>query len=345
MKKYVSYDRTVPTVNFDSKELELFMMDFMLENVDDKKSVNEYVGLVMLRLGFKSEDKIEIRDVYNNDNNNQLRVFRCVVNDKDYYDIRFMNVGNNKLNTEITLVDYTEETTYECVSLGVSEIGIKIIPVKEEVLFADGVTCTRELSDDKAKFELCYDDYKLELDVVKPKNIELPIYDSNWGYSRYRLDNEMSFRNYLINFFPIITCGDIVSVYKEIVKLSLGDVSKYPEIILKFSYGDKVTDLIHLKNGELERFGVTLLRMDRTLFLNKDGSWLYEINDRDNLFNISMGVTDDKTNYNISISNDSDISMISDIISNDTDTMKRDIGMVKKLVKKTFNSDNSNGSN
>ena len=69
MIKYSGYDRTVPIVTFDCKELEGFMYDFMMENingnrfVDMDKSINEYVGLVMLRLGFKSDDKIELRDV------------------------------------------------------------------------------------------------------------------------------------------------------------------------------------------------------------------------------------------------------------------------------------------
>ena len=341
MKNYASYDRTVPVVNFDSKELELFMMDFMLENSDGSKIVNEYVGLVMLRLGFKSDDNIYFRDIYGKDKSG---CYRCVVNDKDYYDIKFINVGNNKLNTEITLINHNEEITYECECLKVSEIGIKIIPIRDEIMYDDGVKYTRELSDDRAKFMLCYEDYKLELNIVKPKNLELPIYDSNWNYSRYRLDNEDVLKNYLIKFFPMIIRGDIVSVYKDICKLSLGnEVNKYPDVILKFSFDNKVSDLIYLKYGELERFGVTLLRMDRTLFLDKDGSFTYEINDSDKMFDISMNVMEDRTNYNISISNDSDISMISEIISNDVDTIKREIGMVKRLVKNTFS--NKNGSN
>ena len=70
MKKYSCYDRTVPVVNFDTKELEGFMYDFMMENINGNrfvkidKSINEYVGLVLLRLGFKSDDRIEFRDRY-----------------------------------------------------------------------------------------------------------------------------------------------------------------------------------------------------------------------------------------------------------------------------------------
>lgn len=341
MKNYISYNRTIPTVNFDSKELELFMMDFMLENLGKYGDVNEYLGLVMLRLGFKPEDKILLKDVYRNDNKNS---FRCVVNQEDYYDIKFENVGNKKLHTRITLIDYNEDVTYECFPLNVSELGVRIIPVKEEVMFADGVSYTRELSNDRAKFELVFEDYKFALELVKPKELELPMYDSNGNYSRYRLDNEDKLRNYLLDFFPILTKGDIVDLYKKVCQISLGsDVSKYPELSLKFTFFDKVTDLVHLKNGELERFGITLPKMGRTLFLNKDGSWSYEINDREGLFNIIMNVDGNKTNYNISIENNSDVDMISEIIQSDTEEARRGIVRVREQVREVFNK--KNGSN
>ena len=347
MKKYVGYDRTVPVVSFDTKELEGFMYDFMMENINDNRfvnrdmSINEYVGCVLLRLGFKSGDRIELRDICYK---NGVRTVCCVVNDMDYYEVRFVNVGNSRFNTEIVFVNYNEEYTYECVPYRLSGIGIRMFKIREEERYADGVTYVRELSDDKAKINLSYDDYKLELYVEKPKNLELPLYDSNWEYARYRLDNEIELKNYLLDFFPIIISGDIVDVYKKIVKLSLGyDVSKYPEVILRFSFCDKITDLIHLKYGELERFGVTLLRMDRSLFVNRDGSYSYEINDRDNMFSINMNVMDDRTIYNISVSNGVDVSMIGDIIQDDIYSIKSDIGNIKKLVKNTFDNVN-NGS-
>jgi len=348
MGNYVGYDRTVPVVSFDSKELEGFMYDFMMKNINGNSfvkrdmSVNEYVGMVLSRIGFKSGDRIELRDrCYKNG----VRTVCCVVNDSEYYEIRFVNVGNGKLNTEVVLVNYNKEYTYECVPYRLSGIGIRMFKIKELEMYADGVSYVRELSNDKARFCLGYDDYELELCVDKPKDLEIPLYDSNWEYARYRLDNEIELKNYLLNFFPIIISGDIVGVYKNIVNLSFNnDVSRYPEIVLRFSFCDKITDLVHLRYGELERFGVTLLRMDRSLFVNRDGSFDYEINDRDNMFSINMSVMDDKTVYNISISNDSDVSMISDIIQDDIYSIKSDIGNIKKLVKNTFDNKN-NGSN
>lgn len=340
MVKYSSYSRTIPTVNFDSKELELLMMDFMMKNFEGKKSINEYMRLVMLRLGFNLEDKIRLCNFDRNSKKDQY--FKCIVNDNRYYEIKFENVDNN-LNTRISLVDYNKEITYECIPLSLSELGVRIIPVKEKVMYADGVTYVRELDRDKAKFEVIFEDYKFVLEVVRPKELELPMYDNNGKYSRYRLDNEELLKNYLVDFFPILTNGDIVSVYKKVCEISLGSgVSKYPDLSLSFSFCDKVTDLIHLKNGELERFGVTLLKMGRTIFLNKDGSWSYEIYDKEDLFKIIMNVDDDKTNYDISIKNGCDIDLISEIIQSDTYTVKENIVNVRKLVNKTFDRKDSN---
>lgn len=344
-------NRTYPYVTFNSKELENFMCDFMIKYTDgyrncnrfviNSNSVNEYIGMVLLRLGFKSDDKVELRDISFYDD---VRIVSCVVNGIDYYELKFINVNNNRFNTKITLVNYNEEYTYECISCMVSGIGMKMIRSKELEMYADGVSYVRELSDNNARFKLKYDDYEIELYVEKPKGLELPLYDSNWEYARYRLDNEIDVKNYLIDFFSIIK-SDILKVYNKIVDLSLGeDISKYPEFILKFSYCNKVSDLIHLKYGELERFGVTLLRFNRSLFINKDGSFDYEFNDWENKFNLNMNVNEDKVIYNIAIDNDSDVSIISDIIQDDIHIVNSEIGNIKKLVRKIFDK-NINDSN
>lgn len=334
MVNYSSYDRTVPTVRFDSKELEAFMFDFMMENsCNSQKRVSEYLGLVMLRFGFKSEDKIELR----NFSNDRSKNIQCIVNDSDYYDIRFDNVGNKKEHTKISLINFNIETTYECFPLNLSELGVRIIPVKEVVMYADGVNYTREFSRDKAKFVVSYLDCSLELDVVKPKNLELPMYDADGSYSRYRLNNENMLVKYLSDFFLVWCSKDILGVYRNICDISLGsDISDYQEIFLRCVCGDKVTDLIHLRNGELERFGITLSNLGRTLFLNKDGSYTYEIADREDLFKFSMNVDGDDTSYNMFIKNGSDMIMINEIIQSDINEVKNNIGNFKSLVRKKF---------
>ena len=83
--------------------------------------------------------------------------------------------------------------------------------------------------------------------------------------------------------------------------------------------------------------------MDRSLFINKDGSFDYEFNDIENMYCVNMNVSDEKIIYNVAIDKDSDVSVISDIIQEDTYRIKSEIGNIKKLVKNTF--DNKNGSN
>ena len=334
MKKYINYSRDIPTVNFDNNELEGYMIDFMVENFGKAIDVNRYLGLVMLRLGFKSDDFIEFRN-YNRDNREEF--FLCKVNDNWNYNIKFLNVGNKKLHSMIILTYFNKEITFECFPLRLSELGVRIIPVKERIIYEDGISFTRELSRENVKFVVEYSDYKLELGVVKPIDYDLPLYDKDGSYSRYRLDNEDVLNNYLNDFFKIVSNGDIVSIYKKICEISLGyDVSIYPEVKLVLSYRDKITDIIHLKNGELEKFGVTLLKLGRSLFLDKNGDWIYEVNDFDDLFKIEMAVRDEGTSYNIFVKNEDDLNIISETVYNDTKMVKRNIEYIKRLVRRTF---------
>lgn len=335
MVDYSNFDIIIPKVVLSSKELESFLMDFMLENVSDARGVIQYIGLVMIRLGFKPEDRIELRN-FNGDCKDKY--FQCVVNGSDYYDMRFENVGNKKQHTKITLVNFNKAVTYECFPLSLSELGVRVIPVREEIVYADGIKYIREYSRENAKYIVSYFDYQVELDVVNPKDVDLPMYDNNGNYSRYRVDNEEMLVSYLSDFFSLWNERDIVKIYKNICSISLGnDLRKYGEVTLKCLFNDKVTDLIHLKSGELEHFGVTLLNIGRTLFLNKDGSWSYGFNDENNLFTYSMNVNDHKTEYNIEYDNNIDSTVISEVIESDTDDVLRNIDNVKKLVRKLFN--------
>lgn len=338
----IDYSRNIPKVSFENKELESYMIDFMMENLTDAVRINSYIGLVMIRLGFRTEDKIEFRN-FNRDKKEDY--FQCIVNGKDYYGISFSNVGNKKKHTKITLVYFNEEITYECFSLSLSELGVRIIPVRECIKYADGVSYIREYSRENAKYIVEYFDNCFELEVVKPKDLELPMYDRNGNYSRYRVNNEDMLVKYLSDYFSMWKDKDIVKVYKNICEISLGnDLSKYGEVSLKSLYDGEVTDLIWLKNGELKRFGMTLPNMGRRLFLNKDGSWNYGITDKNDLFSYSMNVNGDRINYNIDLNENVSSDVVSEIIKRDTEDAKNGIDNVKRLVRKIFNN-NGEGSN
>jgi uncharacterized protein YozE (UPF0346 family) len=74
----------------------------------------------------------------------------------------------------------------------------------------------------------------------------------------------------------------------------------------------------------------------RSLFLDKNGDWIYEVNDFDDLFKIEMAVRDEGTSYNIFVKNEDDLNIISETVYNDTKMVKRNIEYIKRLVRRTF---------
>ena len=132
----------------------------------------------------------------------------------------------------------------------------------------------------------------------------------------------------------------MVDVYEAICEISLGnDISIYPEIYLDMTYGkDKnILDVIHLRYGELDRFGITNIENDKSLFLNSDDSFEYREMD-DFVVKFSMKVEEDNVNYNISLNKNSDINLVMDMIRNsinDAKLLKEDVKVLsKKIVKK-----------
>lgn len=335
MIDYNCQNRFVPKVSFDSKELEAYMFDFVCKNMGDSMSVRGYLGLVMIRLGFDVDDKIELCN-FNRDKKEDY--FLCKVNNMECYDIKFENISDRKRHTKITLVNNNIAITYECFPLKVSELGVRIVPVMECVEYENGSSYIREYSREDVKIKIISGNYRFELEVVKPKELELPLYDRDGLFSRYRLDNEDVLRDILLGYFLKWNVKDIISMYKDICEISLGsDMYKYGELYLKYINNGEITDIIHLKKGELENFGMTLPEMGRALFLNKDGSWSYKMNDRNDLFSYSMDVIGDMTNYNIMVREGVDISLVSEVVQTDSIDVKENIENVKKLTKNIFN--------
>ena len=330
-----SYSRLIPNVSFGSKELELYMYNFMKENLESANGVNGYLGLVMIRLGFNVDDKILLTN-FNNDDKEDY--FNCIVNNSKNYLIKFENIGNRKKHNKITLIDYNKLITFECFPLALSELGVRIIPVLERIEYADSVIYTREYSRENAKYKVSYLNNSFELDVVRPKDVDLPMYDEFGRYSRYRVDNEDILVEYLNEYFTLFSGMDIINIYKKICEVSLGnDLGKYGLVSFKFLDDDRITDLIQLKNGNLERFGITLPKMGRTLFINEDGSYSYGSINNDDLFSYTMNVNNDKVIYNISMNNNVDTSLVNEIIKRDSNEVREEIDNVKKLVRKIFN--------
>ena len=324
----------VPKVIIREELLKSYMIDFMMENLGRSINIYEYIGSVMFRLGFTTDDVIEFKDFNINDKEDY---FICVVNGDEEYKIKFLNVGNRKLHSKIKFVNGNIGIIYECFPLRVSELGVRIIPVCEEIVYGEDISYIREYSREDAKYVIKNKEREVLLYVVKPKDFDLPLYDKCGKYSRYRLDNESKLVDMLLCYLRKCDNKDIVSMYKEICEISLGsDMNKYGELYLKYMDNGEITDIIYLKNGELERFGMTLPEMRRTLFLNKDGSWTYKMNNKKDLFSYSMDVIGDSTNYNVMVRDSVDLEFVSEIIQTDSIDVKENIENVKKLTKSIF---------
>lgn len=255
------FDTTIPKVEFESTNI----MFELSEIFNTDKNMYYYMGLVLLRLGFKTEDKLFLCN-YNKDDCS----FDCVVNEDDLYKIRI-----DKELKEIVVKTLNNEFGYLCEEQSFSEIGMRISLCRYNISYLDKINFTRYLSRKDMKFRVESSDYVLELELEKTKDLELPLFE-NGVYAKYKLENEYELISYILglNFNE-----DICDIYKKMCELYIGDVNKYPKFMLrkskKVNGNFKVTDMILLKNGELEQFCIT--SYDRTFFIDKDDNWSYEM--------------------------------------------------------------------
>lgn len=257
------YDRGIPKVKFESVETELAISNLF----ETDRNIYEYFGLVLLRLGYRPEDDILI---YNYDKD--YNFFMCTANKNNT-----CQMWIDKVNHEIVLSKFNYVYGYECVPEERSEIGMKISLGRYIIRYEDGVTLTRYLSRDKAKFVVSVCDSILELELDRPNDVELKLFDENGRYAKYKLSKEDELIEYLSKE---AIDKSLVDIYKDLCERYLGDVSRYPDFSLKQSViteegKEMVTDLIHLKNGKLENFGETdhNKMLDMTVFVDKDDNW------------------------------------------------------------------------
>ena len=336
-KKYKKNSgRSFPYVNFfDCNDLKLKFIDWF----GNDKLINETVGLLVLRLDVLNEEENIIEFCcYNKEDNS----FKCIINDKDIYMIKINNLDDKDKNKEIVVINNDIECTYKCEEVNNIELGMKVILSSYKRDYLGGlVKLEHYLSRDYVIYDLDYMDYHLKFKVLRPDNVKLSMFDDNGRYARYVLDNEEELINYLVNEgFKI----DLVDIFKLVCEISLGnDISSYPEIYLEMSYGKEknILDLIHLKYGELERVGLTNVDKGYSLFFNKDNSWEYKNFSNELLVMFSMIVNGNNINYNVSVNNDSDMSLVMDMIRKNIVDANREKEKVKVLSRKIIGMNNN----
>lgn len=321
------YDRSIPNVCFDSEEFALELMNL----IDTDKDIYQYMGLLLLRLGFEPEDNILLCN-YDKEYNS----FDCILNKKESYRIKF-----NKVCNEILVSRHNVIYGYECENSSVSEIGMNVTLGNYTYQYADGTVFTRYLSRDKARFVSSVCDYVFELEVFKPDDIKLPLFDENGCYAKYRLENEDILTKYLCSF--VVFDNSIIDIYKKLCEVYIDDVSRYPDFSLKMSTPDedgnlKIIDLIHLKYGELEEIAVT--KDERTIFLDKYNNWSFEAPAEDLLpVNFSMTSKNGKVSCVFSAMEDYDLAKqyLPDGLENDMDIANEEVIKIRRKVREVFN--------
>ena len=236
------------------------------------------------------------------------------------------------------------EVGYECIPSNVSEIGMKISYSWYSVGDIDTIKFTRVFSSERAKYIVQVKDNILELEVCKPDDIQLPLYDENGKYSKYKVENEDELIHYL---YSSVFSMSIDEIYKKLCELSLGDVSKYPMMTLKKSIVQddgqlKITDLIELSNGELEKFGMTNIGM--TVFVDKEDNWLFEMTSESSLpVSFYISSQNGKITYMFSSDEDYDFKYyMNNLIQTDKEIAEPEVLNVKRRNRALFNNRGSN---
>lgn len=332
---YIENCKSIPRVIFDTLGFEMAMKGIF----GNDKDINQYLGLVLLRLGFKAEDNIFLCN-YNKDEVS----FDCVANGNDTGRIKFRNMSVYNDDREIVLSKDDIEVGYECVMNPVSEIGMNVSLARYRRKYSNGLVYTRYLSRENVRYQIIFGDYILDLKIVKPIDIVLPLYE-NGRYAKYRLGNENEIESYLVNLsFPT----SIVDVYKEICELLGNNMGIYPEFRLCLSRKDdageiKLTDMIDLKDGNLEKFGMS--DGVRTIFVDKDDNWSYEVNGEEPVLKkLTIKSISDEIVCDFHLSSGYEIcAYVNYFIENEANVANKEVENIRKLTRKMFNF--SKGSN
>lgn len=305
--------------------------NYDIKNLNDKKIIKKYnisnEKLKKIEESFEYILKltgIDTNEICTLDNFNQERfTFNCHFN-------------NSNTNADITLTNEDLMDTIAKITINYPKEGKTYRYVKEEKkeplqlinykTINNENNYTRYLSSYGAYITLEDKEYKLSLDINKPKTNDLEVNNDT-----YKLKNEAKLQQYLLNIsFPI----KIDEIYKKICEISLENIKNYPKISIEvkrkeIDNSDKITDNILIRNGILKKF--TMTKNKKTVTIDKDGNWSYEspklfINQTKN----------GNINYNLNDISKEEISNM-DSLSEQYNIINEEVKKVKKLTKDIIN--------
>jgi len=273
------------------------------------------------------------------------------------YDDRFRT--NFKINNEKELMEYLMDLTFPLsidkvykmvreISFDIdlySKIVVSNVSVKNNSFSKVEYLCNRNsetinVLDKDRNVEYIRESNDSEIDFcMVSDNIEisLKIVEEHLDCRGMRLNNEEEIVEYLMNLdYPL----SIDKVYKDIYRISLGDVCEYSKVLFQCSdilNNGKVTDMFILEDGNLEKFGMT--KNGKTMFINKDGSFRYQVSDTVSDIDLSI-MPDNRVKYEVVSNNDmyDDYNNLLITYCNISDA-RSEKEKIKRLVKRVFNKD------
>ena len=325
-------DRSIPVVMFDNcNKLEIIIEEWLGKD----KTISENMGLLLMKLGIMS-DRDDTARIYNF--NVLDNSFSCLVNNSDIYNIQLNNLFNVAINPTMILTCGNNRKIYECISIKDIELGIRIIQ-REDSFYNRGTCIRRYLSTENVMFTVVKKGYVLEFCVFKPNDQVIPLFDRNGKYAKYELDNEDELIEYLVSMKEPL---NIVSIYKDLCRISLWEVSQYPKVFIKLSKGilesERTIGLIDFNNGQLNRFGINIDNTEKVIFLDNNGNWVCECYQDNSLVRVYSNLDKNMTELNIKINGGASINMINNLLSNNIVNAYSDIGLVRKRVRTLFDS-------
>lgn len=338
--RYLINSKNYPHITYDA-----YTEKRLSESCVGDKTANEYLGLILSKLGLKSEDQIWICNFETvNSRIGYCYSVNCYQNNKYLFSLGYDYEELFDRNPKLIIANIDKKTKYKyemSYSIRDGKENISLTPVSYQKEFQDGTKCCITYYSDAAQYKITNGTNEFVLKITKKINI-CSIDKDEYGIDKkYELNNEDKLINYLVSLkFPIL----IDEVYKKICEISLGnDVSEYDFIHIYALKEGKQTDFIEISRGEWQRFGRT--QNGKTIVIHQNGYWSYKLSDTSSIdvkdeqeidstakFSMSFGATG--FDYKVSAKSEGEIDGYTQTLAMyDISTARSEVEETKKLVR------------
>lgn len=228
-----------------------------------KDEISKKVEQLLRKLGFGN---FELCIIDNNKNVicKDMLSFTCCFNNDD------RNVLNIELNRPVNLYEEAFKVTIYYKNI----IKTYICSDIDELIKLDLESFTIENEQNNNLYTRTFSKKSIYINLENNSYSLIIVIQTNDSNNKISvLKNEEELEEYLLGLsFPV----KIDELYKKINNISLDDISKYPNILIRVENKefDKVTDFINLENGLMDAFAMT--RDGKTFSIDNKNNWSYE---------------------------------------------------------------------